>query len=274
MQHNKQYYKRLDRDRQRTLVLGFNLGGVPVDDDHEEFIERQEREAREYPQQPVATTASKTFLSSPPSHGKQRQQDYSPREDRSFSGSYGSSPSEQGNLSVTTTNSNQEEAERSITFQDRHGPGEILAKNVWPILLYFEDKRQWEGKVLLDSGAIDNWISERTVRENGFPRDDDEDDEESYEDFSGGSVKSCGVVRAQWIFRHQTIPVKFKIAPNAPWEVLFGYRHLIETNVITLNYDSTNRWVAPLIKNTRKPGPGEYSFPLQSSRSAQTVDLI
>jgi hypothetical protein len=262
MAYNADSYDTFERDRQRALRLAHVLTGIPTDDGHEAHIRRtQEQKAKDrFAQQETA----KNVHSSPPTGRRDKRTPSSPSlENRSSFGSQASTVSDQTDLKTKRTINSQREAEPPISFLDGDNIEESSPKNIWPILLLFDNNnKDFEGKVILDSGAEDNWISERTVKENGLPwesDEDDEDDEDAYEDVNGQIVKSCGIVRAQWIFRHQTIPVEFKIArsPRASWQVIFGYRHLIENNVITLHENKATRWVAPLIKRERKPTSGK-----------------
>jgi hypothetical protein len=154
------------------------------------------------------------------------------------------------------SNPNPIKDEGSVRPADRHGRAEVLPRNIWPVLLLFENNKQFQGKVLLGSGAEDNWISKSVVEEENLPREENEDNEDIFDDFNSQPVKSCGVVRAQWIYRHRTLPVKFKIAPNPPCQVLLGCRYLLQTQVPTLNRDNTNRSVAPLTKRQQEPSAG------------------
>jgi hypothetical protein len=155
-----------------------------------------------------------------------------------------------------------EDDESSTSCSDGESRGEILPKNMRRILLLFENRKHFKCEVLLDSGSAENWISERTVKENGIPWDPEEEDEEGrkeYEDVNGRIVKSCGIVHAQWSFRGQTRQAKLNIAKGstASWQVIFGYLCLLRNNLITFHHDKSEGLVAPLIQKNRKPPPGK-----------------
>lgn len=264
-------YDKLERDRERILMLGHAFIGIPIDDEHEADIRRR-REKKAKDQFAQQEAANNVHASSPTSQMDKRTPSSPSPEYRSSLGSQISTHSDQTDLKGRRTTSVQRDAESPDPFLDRDNREENTPENIWPILLLFDNNKHFESKVLLDSGAEDNWISERTVKENGLPWESNEQDgneKDEYEDVNGRVVKSCGLVRALWIFRHKTIPVEFKIArtSHASWQVIFGYRHLIETNVITFHTNETNRLVAPLIKKERKPTAGKSSALVLSTQS-------
>lgn len=258
MDGETKYYQKASRDRNRFLLLGYSLHGVPVDEEHAAYLEKGvEKEVEKHHSKKQAADGLGESQSSQSKHTPQKQQAVPHPSSRPSPGSQSPSPSDGGNATVPSRSTIQDDG--SVLIRDRHGHTELLPKNVWPVLLLFEDRSQFEGEVLLDTGAEDNWISRYVVDEHKLPwqkNESNEDDEETFEDFSGQKVKSCGVVRAQWIYRHRTIPVKFKIAPTAPWQVLFGFQYLLQTQVLTINQDNTNGWVAPLVKSQEKPSAG------------------
>jgi hypothetical protein len=267
MEDETQYYKKLDLDRERFLHMGYTINGIPVNNKHQARLERKEKEKRDAAE---ANERAEQECESLKAKGQAREAHYSQASSNYASSNYTSSnytrPSRTNTSSTSETGKSSsplrverpfDDTEYSIPFEENNGMGQILPLNVWPVLLTFGDHAlPFEGKVLLDSGAEDNWIAEKVVRNNGIPWDDAEDDDE-FLDFNGRTVKASGVVRADWVHNHKRVTVKFKIAPHAPWEVLFGYRHMLKENILTFSNGKRDKFVAPLIKNTRKPGPSK-----------------
>lgn len=256
MAEKTKYYKELGLGRQRTLGLGYSLNGVPVDADHAALIEESIKEALERDRQEKNAAANQAKAASTPCRFPHQTRSSPTQGKRDFANPESSSTTDPGRNIGTANISDRVDLGRAIQIRDRDGPAEILPQNEWPVALIFNGNDYFEGKVLLDTGAADNWISERVIREKGISKEDDKD-EDQFEDFNGRITKSSGVVRAIWLYRHQTINVKFRVAPQAPWEVLFGYRHLIETGVLTFHPEHNISFVAPLTKKDRTLSAGE-----------------
>jgi hypothetical protein len=242
------YYHTLDRNRRRAEELAFSLNRIPVDNDHEAFIRQQEKEEKERPAQ---QEFARNVCSPSPGEKDKRPLHSEFQNNRSISGSTVSTQPDLMDL-------RSGDDESSICCSEGDSRGEILPKNMRRILLLFENKKQFKCDVLLDSGATGNWISEGTVRENSIPWDSDEEDEErqiEYEDVNGRTVKSRGIVHAQWIFRGQTREAKFNImrGSNTSWQVIFGCHCLLRNDFITFHHDKADGLVAPIVQKTRKP---------------------
>jgi hypothetical protein len=205
-------FKTAERNKRRVENLGYCFAGDPFDSDHEEWIEDQRKRG------PSVDKGKGVSQVSIQEINKTRS------------------------LSDSTTSSTSDK--RPIIWKD-----EPLAENEWPILLQFGNGK-FEGKVLLDSACPHNWISDRVVRQYKMPWDDDPNGGKVYQDFSNNGVSSKGISRVNWIHKHKTIEVDFKIAQDPPFEVLFGAIFLIRNGLIKFFKDTP---AAPLVMDKRKP---------------------
>ncbi|KIY00890.1 uncharacterized protein Z520_03556 [Fonsecaea multimorphosa CBS 102226] len=239
-------YKDLQRDKTRYESAGWILGNVPIDEGHERWLAKQATASR----QGASSDANQTDSTYDRPTSRQTGP---PRGDRAFSDSQSSWTSENSMSAVSTYNGYN---------------GEPPAANEWPISLCFHNEEQFEGKVLLDSGAEHNWISMDVVKERHIPWDDDPSGAEIYVDFSNQQLRSLGVVKATWVINNRSVPVKFKIAPNPPFQVCFGYRFLLEKGVLRFSHHGP---VAGLVKGKRKANNGEKAA---IQREENTTDSL
>lgn len=262
MDENPKYYRKLELDKQRIQAVGFGFHNIPISPEHEEDIKRKARQAEERLNR-TRPAMSEDGGSSTWDHVSQASQ-------RPFPPSAGSSPGRQTSLmstSASTVTATRIDHDPDTNRQPLRIPieggntAEMLAANEWPIVLWSGNEQLFEGIVLLDSGTQDNWISKRVVRANEIPWYEDPDDKSTYKDFSGHLVKSCGLVRTEWFYQNRRMPVIFRIASNdGPFDTLFGYAYLLETNLMTFNKKTVGKSVLPLVKATKEASPGEASY--------------
>src|SRR5271168_2600714 len=95
------------------------------------------------------------------------------------------------------------------------------------VVLAFADSDEVPVIAIYDTGTDDNWMSDSLSKKLGLQRLDIS--EGTYTDAQSRSFKSKIFVRGYWHYGHKTREVDFRIIPNPPFAVLFGYKTLLNS---------------------------------------------
>lgn len=138
--------------------------------------------------------------------------------------------------------------------QQKKLPNSAPTTNIWPVLLTFEDTSQvFDGKVLFDTGASDNWIGMDVVQGLHLAVTPDPNREEAL-DWNGNPVYSLGIVHARWTYCRQMIPVTFRIAHQTPVDTIFGFPFLFQRRILSLNQEPTAPGTVHTLAPPRRSG--------------------
>jgi hypothetical protein len=117
--------------------------------------------------------------------------------------------------------------------------------------IFFSSDKRWEGKALLDSGVIDNWISARVVEQEDL-RAEWEDGEYKWLSFDNRPVKSLGSITGRWPFDNITHECAFRIAEeDSPFDVIFGCRSLMKRGWVSFEGKGQLERLAPLVERSK-----------------------
>jgi hypothetical protein len=104
--------------------------------------------------------------------------------------------------------------------------------------LYSDNEQKHHIDTILDLGAEDNWMSAKTVEEMGFLKRMEDNNSKPLLDFNNQPLKSTGKVNARWQRRDGRLEeVTFRIVERGPFQALFGYKLLLEKNLVIINDD-------------------------------------
>ncbi|EXJ68504.1 uncharacterized protein A1O5_08297 [Cladophialophora psammophila CBS 110553] len=241
---DEKLFRDLQLSKDRYEQAGYIISSIPISEDHQRWL----AEKAALSQQSTSSGAGQTNSSCDTSISRQT----GPlRNHHSSSDSQSSWTSDNSKTSGPTDT------------------GEPLAVNELLISLCFENEDHFESKVLLDSGSEHNWISNSIIKKRRIPQQHDHDGDQIYMDFSNRELRSLGVVKAQWMFNDALIPVKFKIAPDPPVEVCFGYRFLLEKELVRFFHSGA---VAGLVKGKRKANSEEKAAIQQKERTIDSLN--
>ena len=258
-------YRNAARDKKRLTEIAYLLTGIPWDNHHESWEEDQWRR----------DVASKRLKRPAPGRSEDCDATLSRNVQPTWNTLAGSGWSSNTEPSLPLPTSNRRTMTKAnstgpVQQQDENDQDRNLPNNVWWVRLLFDngcENQQFEGRVVLDLGAEDNWMSESVRMRHNIPFEDEETDHSIYRDFSDSVVKSLGCVRAQWFYRGSPIHVKFKVVRRAPFAALFGHVTLLAENIVTINTDSPSRCVIPLVRGTAAPNGDGQSRLLSSLRT-------
>lgn len=217
-----QRYRDAERDRIRYENIAYILNRHPIDGKHEEYLQAAGKGKRSSRMQ---------------SHDGAEKQNPAGHQEQT-----GTSPS------PTPRAASQEK----ITLNN-----EPLEENEWPVFLQFKNSMRYKGKVLIDTGCRDNWISKHVIQKHHLPWHEDPN-EELLRDFNNSETRSVGLTQSDWVWKNRIIPVEFKIASSAPFDVLFGYKFLLKWELVRLVPESP---LAVLVTDKKRPDAGRRAWP-------------
>lgn len=224
-------FKELALARKRQRVRDYIDSGIPMSVEHEEYLlagalaKRRDRQLESAPVPP-------TDHDDPP---ERAQHTHANR-----------AASESGALPAPTRGKGSQASEQ------RHKVREpSLRMNEIETGIFFSPDKMWEGKALLDSGVIDNWVSARVVEQEEL-RAEWEDGEYKWVSFDNRPVKSLGSIRGRWSVKNITHECTFRIADeDSPFDVIFGCRSLMKRGWVSFEGKGQLERLAPLVERSK-----------------------
>ena len=126
------------------------------------------------------------------------------------------------------------------------------------VLLSFADSAEIRVTAIYDTGTDANWMSDSLSKRLGLQRS--VVPKEIYRDVGNRPLESNISVRGYWHYGRQTHGVDFRILPDPPFVVVFGYMTLFQLGIVEIRGLGEERQKTFLVLTKDNPHPGMSRF--------------